>query len=303
MSFFDRRLLVNTGKGGVGKSTVSAALALAAAGRGKRVLVCEVNTHERISVLLGARPVGAEIGRVADGIDAIVVRPQEAMRQYGLMQLRYRAVYKAVFENRFVSRFLRFIPSLPELVMLGKILHHVREAKWDVVIVDAPATGHGIAFLRVPQVLIDTVPPGAMRSDAEWMNALLVDPKITAVNLVSLPEELPVNETIELGNAVRDTLHMRAGHVFLNRAYESRFTAEEIQALDRMLEPPALDAASNAARAHAVRAGLTDRYRAKLREGLGLPIVDIPFLAPQGDFGRPAIDAVAARLARVESNP
>jgi len=303
MSLFDRRLLVNTGKGGVGKSTVSAALALAAAGRGKRVLVCEVNTHERISVLLGARAVGTEIGRVADGVDAVVVRPQEAMRQYGLMQLRYRAVYKAVFENRFVSRFLRFIPSLPELVMLGKILHHVREAKWDLVVVDAPATGHGVTFLRVPQVLLDTVPPGAMRSDAEWMNALLVDPQVTAVNLVSLPEELPVNETIELGNAVKGTLRMHPGHVFLNRAYERRFTDAEIEALDRTLEPPCLDAAANAAHAQAARAGLTDRYRAKLREALGLPVLDIPFLAATDEFGRPAIDAVAALLSRAEGRP
>ncbi len=301
MSLFDRRLLVTTGKGGVGKSTVSAALALAAAGRGKRVLVCEVNTQERISVLLGARPVGTEIRRIADNVDAVVVRPAESMRQYGLMQLRYRAVYKAVFENRFVARFLRFIPSLPELVMLGKILHHVREAKWDVVVVDAPATGHGISFLRVPQVLIDTVPPGAMRSDAEWMNALLVDPKITAVNLVSLPEELPVNETIELATAVKSTLRMKAGHVFLNRAYEQRFTAEEIQALDRVLEPPALDAAANAAHTQSVRAGLTDRYRAKLRDSLGLPILDIPFIAPTGDFGRAAIEEIATRLSRADA--
>ncbi|WP_373044613.1 ArsA-related P-loop ATPase [Vulgatibacter sp.] len=297
MSLLDRRLLFTTGKGGVGKSTVTAALALVAAARGKRVLVCEVNTHERISVLLGGRPAGTEIRRVADGVDAVVVRPQESMREYALLQLKYKAVYKAVFENRFVARFLRFIPSLPELVMLGKILHHVREQKWDLVLVDAPATGHGITFLRVPQVLIDTVPPGAMRTDAEWMQALLVDPAITAVNLVSLPEELPVNETIELGTAVRGTLRMAPGKVFLNRAYEGRFTPAELEGLDRMLEPPALDAAANAARAHAIRANLTSRYREKLDGALHLPIVDIPFLAPAGDFGRPAIDAVAQLLA------
>jgi anion-transporting ArsA/GET3 family ATPase len=297
MSLLDRRLLFTTGKGGVGKSTVTAALALVAASRGKRVLVCEVNTHERISVLLGARPVGAEIGRVADRVDAVVVRPQEAMRQYALLQLKYQAVYKAVFENRFVARFLRFIPSLPELVMLGKILHHVREARWDLVLVDAPATGHGITFLRVPQTLIETVPPGAMRKDAEWMQALLVDPKVTAVNLVSLPEELPVNETIELAAAVRGMLRMQIGHAYLNRAYPRRFTAEEIRSLGSMLGPPALDAAANAARAHAARAALTARYRTKLEETLGLPIVEIPFLAPTGEFGRPAVDDVAALLA------
>jgi len=297
MSLLDRRLLFTTGKGGVGKSTVTAALALVAASRGKRVLVCEVDTHERISVLLGARPVGTEIGRVADGVDAVVVRPQEAMRAYALLQLKYRAIYKAVFENRFVSRFLRFIPSLDELVMLGQILHWVRQARWDLVLVDAPATGHGITFLRVPQALIDTVPPGAMRSDAEWMQAILVDPRRTAVNLVCLPEELPVNETIELAAAVRGTLRMHPGKVFLNRAHETRFTPQELAALDRLLEPPVLDAAANAALAQEARAEMTRRYRARLRAEVGLPIVDIPFLAPKGDFGRPAVVEVAKVIA------
>jgi len=297
MSNLDRRLLVTTGKGGVGKTTITAALALIAARRGRRVLVCEVNTHERISALLGARPVGTEIRPVAEGVDAVVVRPQEAMRQYALMQLRFGALYKVVFENRFVARFLRFVPSLPELVMLGKILHHVREARWDLVIVDAPATGHGVAFLRVPRVLLDTVPPGAMRAEAEWMHGLLVDPAVTAVNLVSLPEELPVNETIELEQAVRGTLGMPPGLVFLNRAWERRFSEEERAALDRVLEPPALDAAANAARAHAAWVERTDRCRARLRASLDLPIVDVPFVAATGDFGRLAVEGVADAIA------
>lgn len=300
MSLLDRRLLFDTGKGGVGKSTVTAALALVAAARGKRVLVCEVNTHERISSLLGARPVGTEIRPVAPNVEAVVVRPQEAMRQYAMMQLRYRAVYRAVFENRFVARLLRFIPSLPELVMLGKILHHVREERWDLVLVDAPATGHGLTFLRVPQALLDTIPPGQMRSEAEWMQALLADPEATAINLVSLPEELPVNETIELARAIRHTLRLHPGTVFLNRAWQRRFDEAELRALDRMLEPPTLDAAANAARAHSIRAALTDRYRRKLQRELGLPLLEIPFIAPQGDFGRPAIDRVAEILAGAE---
>lgn len=296
MPDLDRRLLFVMGKGGVGKTTVTAALALVAASRGKRVLVCEVNTSERISPLLGARPVGAEIGPVAPGIDAVVVRPQEAMRQYALMQLRYRAIYKAVFENRFVSRFLRFIPSLPELVMLGKILHHVREARWDLVLVDAPATGHGITFLRVPKALLDTVPPGAMRDDALWMQGLLVDPAVTAVEIVSLPEELPVNETIELATEVRQTLGMQPGSVFLNRAWSHRFEAEEIRALERTFDPPALDAAANAARAHALRAAATEKFQDRLVSELGLPLVPIPFVAPSGGFGRLAIEEVAQAI-------
>jgi anion-transporting ArsA/GET3 family ATPase len=169
---FEKRLLVVIGKGGVGKSTISAALALAAARRGKRVLVCELNTQERISALLEAEPVGAEIGQVAPGIDAVDIRPREAMREYALMVLRFRAIYDAVFENRFVRHFLRAIPSLAELVMLGKVLYHVGETgpggrpRYDLVILDSPATGHGVSLLRLPQVLVETVPPGLMADEA-----------------------------------------------------------------------------------------------------------------------------------------
>ena len=295
MSILDRRLLLQTGKGGVGKSTVTAALALVAASRGKRVLVCEVNTKERVSALLGARPVGEQIGRLQDRIDAVVVRPQEALREYALMTVKYRAIYSAVFENRWVSRFLRFVPSLAELTMLGKILFHVREARWDLVIVDAPATGHGITLLRVPQAVIDTVPPGPMRSDAEWMRDILVDPKQTSVSLVTIPEELPVVETVELHDALTGMLRMHCDTTFLNRAFEPRFTAEERAALP--VDGP-LGPLGRAARGHGIRADLTAKYREKLRVELELPVVDVPFLPPTGEFGRADIDRVAETIAR-----
>ena len=174
-SLFERRLLTVIGKGGGGKSTISAALALVAARRGKRVLVCELNTKERVSALLGAPEVGASIGPVAERIDAVDIRPREALREYALMVLRFRSIYDAVFENRFVRHFLRAIPSLAELVMLGKVLYHVDEKgpdgrfRYDLVILDSPATGHGLGMLRLPQVLTDTVPPGPLADEAAKM--------------------------------------------------------------------------------------------------------------------------------------
>lgn len=296
MSILGRRLLVVSGKGGVGRSTIAAALALAASSRGKRVLVCEVNTKERIPALLGARSPGADIGPLAPGIDSVVVRPHEAMREYALMQLRFRALYNAVFENRLVARFLRFIPSLGELVMLGKILHHVRQARWDLVILDAPATGHAITFLRVPAVILETVPPGALRNDARWMHDLLVDPAVTAVNFVALPEELPVNETAELWKATRDVLGMAGGLVFLNRCFEPRFSPEERQLLAAPHADVVLEAAARAARTHGLRADRTAFYRERLRREVPLPLVSIPSFPPEGDFGRPDVERVALAI-------
>jgi hypothetical protein len=296
MSLLGRRLLVVSGKGGTGRSTIAAALALTASSRGKRVLVCEVNTRERIPALLGVRPGGPEVATIAPGIDHVVVRPREAMREYALLQLRFRALYTAVFENRFVSRFLRFIPSLAELVMLGKVLHHVRQGRWDVVILDGPATGHGIAFLRVPQVMLDTVPPGPLRNDVRWMHELLVDPAVTAVSFVALPEELPANETVELWRATRDVLHMAGGLVFLNRCFEPRFTDGEREVLAAPHVDPYLEASARAALSHGIRADRTELYRERLRREVPLPLVSIPFLPPEGDFGRPDVERVARAI-------
>ncbi|HEX7622605.1 MAG TPA: ArsA-related P-loop ATPase, partial [Anaeromyxobacteraceae bacterium] len=170
-ALLDRRLLVVTGKGGVGKSSMSAALALLAARRGQRVLVCEVNAHERVAPMLGALPSGPEIRQVRPRLFTVNVQPREAMREYGIMTLKFRSLYDAVFENRVTRYFLRAIPSLSELVMLGKILYEARaeergQPRWDLVVLDAPATGHAVQLLGVPAALLETLPPGPLRRDA-----------------------------------------------------------------------------------------------------------------------------------------
>src|SRR6516164_10693193 len=115
----DKRLLIITGKGGTGKSAVSAAIAL--------VSVWEVNGNDRVTQLLGVPAAGAQLSELAPNLWAVNVRPEEAMREYALMVLRLESIYKAIFENRFVRYFLRFIPSLNELVMLGKVLYHLQQ--------------------------------------------------------------------------------------------------------------------------------------------------------------------------------
>jgi len=120
-ALLDRRLIVVTGKGGTGKSTVSAALALAACKRRKRVLVCEVTARERVSELFGRPPSGPQIQKLFEGVYSVHVRPPEAMREYGIMVLRSETLYNLVFERRWVRYFLNAAPSLAEIVMLGKV--------------------------------------------------------------------------------------------------------------------------------------------------------------------------------------
>jgi anion-transporting ArsA/GET3 family ATPase len=269
------RLLVVTGKGGVGKSTVSAALALASTRAGRRVLLCEVNSGGRATALLGHPPAGPELTHLEAGLWSVDVRPADAMREYVLKKVRIEAVYRAVFENPLVRAFLRFIPSLAETVMLGKILWHVRDTegtapRWDVVVVDAPATGHALSFLAVPQVLLDTLPAGAMADEARWMRDLLVDAAVTEAVVVALPEELPVVESLELAKGLR-ALHLALRAVVLNQATTARFDVADTAALRDL---PRLE---TLAEAHVEQARRTVEALQRLA-ALGVPVLPLPRL-------------------------
>lgn len=291
----DKRLWIVSGKGGVGKSTVSAALALRSARAGRRTLICEVNTQERISGFLELPPAGPEVKQLEENLWAVNVRPHEAMREYGLMVLRFETLYKTVFENRVVRYFLRFIPSLQELVLLGKIMYHLQEklpdGRWrfDTLVLDAPATGHAISFLNVPQVLLQTVPPGPMAREAMKMRDLLVDPNVTAAVLVAMPEEMPVNEALELHAALRDTVHIRTHAAVLNGAFPERFTEADLEALAGHPELHLI------AKAHHDRAGLAVLSGTKLERNLHVPVHVVPRLFVP-EFGRDAVEQVMGHL-------
>ena len=231
-----KRFVLVTGKGGVGKTTVCAAEALALGAKGKRVLVAMCNAKERLSVMLGVPPIGSDVVSVAPNVWAVNMEPEKALEEYGVLVLHSRALYKTLFDNRYVRTFLRAVPGMHEWAMLGKAWWHTTERsddgalKFDVVILDAPATGHGLDMLRVPKVILDVVPPGLLRRDAEQAWALFQDPAACAIVLVTLPEEMPTTETIELARALGE-LGLPIGRVVVNGVLPPLFSMDERAAL------------------------------------------------------------------------
>ena len=298
-------MILNTGKGGVGKTSVSAAMAVALASRGRRVLLMQLNARDRVGAWFGTTPIGPEIRSLAPNIDAVNATPAEAMREYALMILRVKALYRAVFENRLVEKFLRVVPGLPELVMLGKACFHVFDesspgvARYDAVIVDAPATGHGMFLLQIPGVITRAIGSGHMAEESRRMLDLLRDPSQTAVNIVTHGEEMPINETIELAGRLREELDVRVGYIIANALVSPSLTDDELGDV-RDLRPGArgdddlvalLDAATFRASRCAEQRHQIDRVRRTLR----LPVVEVPvYFDPS--FDRSVIERMGAHV-------
>jgi anion-transporting ArsA/GET3 family ATPase len=298
---FDLKFVFVVGKGGVGKSAVSAALALAAAKRGKRVLVAMCNAKERLSYLLETPPIGPQIQRILPNLelDAVNMEPGAALEEYGMLILKVRALYKVIFENRFVAAFLRGTPGLEAWAMLGKAQYHALEKgldgrdRYDLVIVDAPATGHGLDLLRVPRVIIDVAPPGLLRREAERAYALFRDQDKAGVLLVSIPEEMPATETIELHDAIRGELELPVCGLVVNQTLPALFDARDLPIMSRLTEelpedhPLAVMARTGRARAERekVQRASVDR----MSEQIHVPSVQLPQILVD-DFRRKEID-------------
>ncbi|HEY6879302.1 MAG TPA: ArsA-related P-loop ATPase [Polyangiales bacterium] len=237
---FNLRFVTVVGKGGVGKTTVSAALALAAARRGKRVLIAMCNAKERVSKMLEVAPIGPTNQNVLPGIDAVNMVPKVALEEYGMMVLKVRALYRAIFENRLVASFLRGTPGIEAWSMLGKAQYHVHETlpdgrnRYDMVILDSPATGHGLEMLRVPRVLLEVAPPGLLRREAERAWELFTDSTRSGVVVVTLPEDMPVSESVELYDALTKELSLPVAGIAVNGMMERLFSADDAALVEQL---------------------------------------------------------------------
>jgi anion-transporting ArsA/GET3 family ATPase len=272
----DKRLLMLIGKGGVGKSSLTAALGLAARARGKRVLLAEVRAPRRLPSLLGKTVNSDGPLELEPGLSWINFTAETALEIYAMRLLKLRTVYRAVFEQKAVRRFLRVVPSLAEILILGHLRFLLDQNQVDLVVVDAPSTGPGALMLEAPQAVIETAPAGPLRDGAIWIRELLTDPEATAINLVVLAEDLPVSEAIDLYHRLRDRVGVPLGAVFANRLLPDPFGPGGEKLLGKLADDTSADQLVQTCRGYAGRLRLQRTYLDRLLAGVPLPVGHLP---------------------------
>jgi anion-transporting ArsA/GET3 family ATPase len=287
----DLKLIFVTGKGGVGKTTVAAALSLLAAERGKRVLVCEVDAKGDLASLFEAQPTSFAERELVPGVFAMSMDTEASLREYLKLNLRIPVVGRIGPLARAFDFVATAAPGVREILTVGKLCYEVRQRHYDVVVVDASATGHIVSQLAAPQAINDLVKVGLIRSQTDWMLEILSDPARTGLVVVTTPEEMPVAETLELVGRVDRETTVRLAAVVVNRVLPELFGRREEEVFEQLREAGATATLSERAGGDAdpvlegARLAVTIRrtraaHLERLRQGLdpAIPVLLLPYL-------------------------
>ncbi len=308
IDLLDRRLLFVTGKGGVGKTTVAAALADLAVKRGKRTLVVEMDAKGAVADALDAAPLGFRPTEVQPGLFAMGMNTEDSLREYLKVVVHIPLVGRIGPLARTFDFVADAAPGVKEILAIGKVCYEVREQNYDLVVVDAEASGHIVAQIDAPRAIRELVHVGMVRDQTEWMLEILGDHQLTGLVAVTTPEEMPVIETIELVDKVRSTTAVDVAAVVANRVLPRWFDPADEAVFDALCdaEPQAVLASrvgakvatvfSAAALARSRRSMATahlDRLRAALPRGV--PMLLVPELFSRAG-GRRAVSLVADAL-------
>ena len=304
----DKRLLFVTGKGGVGKTTVAGALGLLAARRGRRTIVVELQRQDRLLRTFTGRGFLAydvEV-QLAPDLFTVSIDPQRAMEEYLRDQLRVAAFADVLAGSRMFQYFAAATPGMRELLTVGKVWDLTQEERrtsggggYDLVIVDAPATGHAVAMLRAPRTFADIARVGPVARQGRTIQRMLTDRSQTGVIAVALPAEMPVAETLELAAALPE-VGQQLDAVICNGIYAARFgrdAARTITRARRSAHSPAAGAALAAATSERARRDRQLEQVARLAEGIGGAPVELPFVW-EPELGRDELELLADVLAK-----
>jgi anion-transporting ArsA/GET3 family ATPase len=292
------RVLIVAGKGGVGKTTVTAALAVAAARTGTSVLIVEVEGKSGLAASLGIEPLTYGEAEVGPGIHARTLTPEQALLEY-LEERGLRRISKRLVRSGALDVVATAVPGMKDILVLGKVKQLERAGVADLVIIDAPAAGHAVTFLTSARGLLDAIRVGPVRTQAEDVMELLSDPTRCRVMLVTSPEETPVNELVETAFALEDRVGISLAPVVVN-AFPPDLEVDghdsgndsataHVEIPDADLE--ALDAAAHFGRE---RHALARTQAERLAMLLPLPQIRLPFVF--GEIGRDEIEALAGAL-------
>ena len=223
-ALLEKRIVVVTGKGGTGKTTISTLVARKAAQQGQRVLLTEVGGAQQVPRLFGRPGTGYRVQSLEPNLDTFSITPEESLEDYVVMQVRFKSIYRLVFRNRIIAPFMDAVPGLPDLMTLGKLFDLERSTEkdgsptYDLIVLDAPSTGHALTLLQSPQSMMEMTGAGPVHENAKDIHALFTNPAKTGLLLAAVPETLPVNETIELFEAL-GAQNKQVAATVLNKAW------------------------------------------------------------------------------------
>ncbi len=290
------KLFIVAGKGGVGKTTVTAALAVMAAEAGMRTLIVEVEGKTGLGAAFGRGELGYDEIEVADRIRARTITPDQALLEY-LSDHGMRRLSKRLSTSGVLDVVATAAPGIKDILVLGKVKQLERGGQSDLIVLDAPAAGHAVTFLTSARGLLDAVRVGPVRTQAEEVLAMLTDPDRCQVLLVTLPEETPVNEAVETAARLRERVGVRLGAVVVNGLYPAMDGLAPQP--EQLAELPDGDAQSLLAAAafRRSREELQRDQMARLEENLDLPQLHLPYLF-RPELGRAEIDELASALSK-----
>ncbi|MCP4433943.1 MAG: ArsA family ATPase [Actinomycetia bacterium] len=287
----DRKLLFVTGKGGVGKTSVASAIGVLAAARGRKTLVCEVDAKGNLADFYGVGPLDFAGTEVRKNLHAMAMDTEESLKEYLSLQLRVPLLSRVGPLARTFDFVANAAPGVKEILTVGKLTYEVRERNYDLVVVDASATGHVVGELGSPVAIKELVSVGVVRSQTDWMIDILTDPAQTGVVVVTVPEEMPVSETLELLDRLEDETDIDVASVVVNRVLPELFGRGEEAIFERLnsesgrvaLREAAGDGSGDVLDGAELAVGLRRSsvgHLTRLREGVpgNVPLVYLPFL-------------------------
>jgi anion-transporting ArsA/GET3 family ATPase len=280
---FDREMLLVTGKGGVGKTTVAAAIAVAAERTGRRTIVCEHDGQARLPALFGA-PAG-EPGtetRLDGNLWATTFEPWRVMEEWMAHTLHSHALTSVLTHSNAFRAFADAVPGGMELGTSVKMWELAQARRWnrrlhgyDLVVVDGPASGHAVGMVRSPRTFAEIASVGPIATQSARTRDWLADPDRTGFVAVALAEELPVSETLDLGSRLEAAIGRRPEAIVVNEVLPDRFSAAEVAAVETA-DPEG----SVALAVHAANHRAADQHEqlARLRAGTDAGVTELPFL-------------------------